>query len=158
MTIAAPGHDGKPVIIAQTRHIDATATAPKLDHPAYGGPHPDFNIEEHLLDHAGAYYEWFRDADVDAEGNLVIWVSADAVEYAGDVDPKTGKKVFTPAEVWTVLLATLAEFTAAGWDADDYEYRYLEDTLAGRFDDADGDMNVIDGLLQRLAFGELVYG
>ena len=123
-------------------------------------PRADFDMQSHVLDHAGAYYDWFDDVRVHApDGNLHITVADYAAADAGNTDPRQSRtKVFTADQVWTALRESVAESTANGFDHSDYEHAYLEDTLSGNFDDADGDANVIDSLLQKIVFGESVFG
>lgn len=116
-----------------------------------------FDIKEHVLDHAGALYEWLAGAWATDLGYLRIEAADDTAEYLVVADYSTGPTVrdFSADEVWEVILEQnkLAQEVIPG----SYTARYYADLVAGNWDDLDGDMNVIDSLLQQLAFGEVVF-
>lgn len=141
-------------IITTERH-DVTDKVAPITAPA-----PEaFDIQEHVLDHAGALYDWFDRASVNkVSGNLQIVAAADTAEYLIDYnDPRSSRlREFTPDQVWAVILKEHEDWKKI--NVSNYTARYFADLVAERFDDVDGDMNVIDEILQQLAFGESVFG
>lgn len=118
-----------------------------------------FDVQAHVLDHTGAFYDWFDSVTVNPiTGDLWLVASQDAAEYLiGHVNPPDSRlRTFTPDQVWGVIQAEHVEWQHA--DPANYDARYYADLVGERFDDLDGDMNVVDSLLQRLAFGEIVFG
>lgn len=117
-----------------------------------------FNLQTHILDHAGGLYDWFYDARVVSDDTLVIRVWPESVEYlvqGQESDTVPYARVFSREQVWETIVN---QYYHWGGFPDDYEVKFYSDLVHQHWDELDGDMNVIDSLLQRLAFGELVYG
>jgi len=101
-----------------------------------------------LIDHAGDFYDWFRKVAITPSGDLFLVADENPND---DSEPPTAN--VTPEQLATVLQTVLD--SDLGSEYDDEFYR---DLLEGREDDADGDMNSVDLVLQFALFGEVVYG
>lgn len=155
-------HSQTTPIITTERH-DVTDKAPSPPKA------PDaFNIQEHVLDHAGAFHEWFNDAYVESagphRGKLRIIAASDSREYLFEAAPDSEQyggprsRLFTPDQVWAVILQEHTEWQPIDPTPANYIANYYADLVAEHWDDLDGDMNTTDTILQRLAFGETVFG
>ena len=104
-----------------------------------------------ILDHAGATYWWF--ASVTLKGkNIEIVMDEDYLAEVGD------ETLRTSATLTTADIRKAAEKLRDENPADTYEGRFYRDILARNWDDADGDMNAVDALLQTAMWGEPIFG
>ncbi|MGN6325798.1 hypothetical protein [Pseudolysinimonas sp.] len=151
-TVAAlgPGPNDPPVVIAQVEHHDLTTPA----EPSHA-PIPDgFDVEAHLLDHAGAYWPWITDVYVEPDGVVTIIPSVDP-EYEVIDGPLAGDgHSYTPQQVIDAMRKLVDEDRYGT----DYDTGFYIGTLAGEFDDVDGDQNTVDLVLQTLLWGEPIFG
>jgi len=102
-----------------------------------------------LLDHAGATYPWFTSVRVSAKG-IEVAASDDYTE--GDPELRTHALL----SVEELRQATRKLVTAA--NAERYEGRFYRDVLARNWDNADGDQNTVDAILQMAMWGDVVFG
>jgi len=99
-----------------------------------------------LIDHAGAFYEWFATVEINEDGNLHIV----ADENPND-DSDAPEVVITAERLHEVVAATHAANCFP-----EYAQNFFADLLDGS-DDADGDMDAVDIILQRAIFGAAIY-
>lgn len=99
-----------------------------------------------LLDHAGAYYPWFARV-TPSRGQVTITTDPEVTGEPAQIAVLTSAQL--GAAVERALLATP--------DHDTYELAFYRDLLAGRFDDADGDQNAVDLVLQLATFGDVIF-
>jgi hypothetical protein len=102
---------------------------------------------ESITDHAGNYYEWFTRIRTHEDGSLTV--TADGSQLSD----MRGEATFTPEQLGEAAQKSLA-FATEG----DYAHRFYTDLIAGNTDDADGDMNTVDTLLQVAMWGKPVFG
>jgi hypothetical protein len=104
---------------------------------------------ESITDHAGAYYSWFDDVVENPDGSL--WITAVA-EYMVGEDGLRVQAVVTPAELRQAV-EIMRKRTTPGT----YAHKFYSDLIFGRLDEADGDMNTVDCILQTAMWGEPVF-
>jgi disulfide oxidoreductase YuzD len=100
-----------------------------------------------FIDHAGDFYDWFSSVYVQ-DGELVI---------VADENPNDD----SAAPIARVTPEKLYEYVSAAIDSgygNDYDQVFYIDFKIGNDDDADGDMDSVDIILQLAVFGEIVYG
>lgn len=103
-----------------------------------------------ILDHAGAYYPWFYIVDRKDDGTVQV---IGHTEYTADVPEIRNTATLTVADLRASMVALLAADTL-----NDYANGFIADTLAGRYDDADGDADVVDCILQHAMWGTVIFG
>ena len=99
-----------------------------------------------FIDHAGDYYDWFSSVYVQ-DGVLVI---------VADENPNDD----SAAPIARITPEKLYEIVSDAADkniGNDYDQVFYIDFKIGNVDDADGDMNSVDLILQIAVFGEVVY-
>lgn len=99
-----------------------------------------------ILDHSGAYYGWWQTVTPHEDGTITLAV---VEEYAED--DFRAEATITENELREAIKALVV------FD-DTYEDNFYIDMLRGTYDDADGDMNAVDSILQRALFGEVIFG
>lgn len=104
-----------------------------------------------ILDHAGAYYPWFYTVDHKDDGTVHV---IGHTEYLADAPELRTSAILTVED----LRAAVVKLLTTGAEFDTYANGFYADLLACRFDDADGDANTVDCILQTAMWGGPFFG
>lgn len=102
-----------------------------------------------IEDCAGAWYSWFEKVEV---RGTKLYVKVDESQR------EEGEDFRIEATLSATELRTAAQALLASDAYGEYEDRFLRDLLARRWDDVDGDQNIVDSLVQQAMWGTVIFG
>jgi hypothetical protein len=106
-------------------------------------------LAQTVLDHAGDFYPWFDVVRVTEHGGVIIIAAESYIEG----EDMVSDIYLSPADLRKAIKKTMDT-----WGEPGYGYNFCKDILAGNADDADGDMDAVDTILQTAMWGEPVFG
>ena len=111
----------------------------------------DYNVLDALMDNAGAFYSWFGKVELNENSTTLTIEVADDYRYA--LLPDQRESVTATLSGVEMILSRMI----ARKQGNRYDRVFYMDCLDHNWDEADGDMNSVDLVLQYALWGEEVF-